>query len=375
MIVPSAHPFLISLLRAGDRDACMPSASDAQTWELIARDAAAQGLTSLLYRWLKTSGTNIPPPVMDRIKTSSFRLAARNLALIQEAASILQSFERRRIPCAPVRGPVLAELLHGESTARPMGDLDFLVRKEDLDEVADTLAGLGFQERDRRPGFARTYSNSLEFLKERHGWVIVEPHWTLAYPPFADRIDMHAVWTRCRRGQALSDLLLHLCLHLIHRGDSAPLLWLYELDVLIRQGDIAWPRIIETVKEAGLGLFVSEVLARLEEVLDSPVPDQVFAQLRADRPREDRLLHLLAGESRADGKESLALLFMIQGLRPKVRYMAALLFPSVEFMRLNYGLSNWSHIGLYYVTRITRFAWEAMKGIGGMLRRHPDWTF
>ena len=361
-----------------------PSSTEDQAWDSILSDAAAHGFMPLLYRWLNASGSDrqLPHPAIDRIKASAFRLAARNIVLAQELASILLTYETRQIPCAPVRGLALAELLYGDITARPMGDLDLLVRKDDLPSVAAALTGLGFREVDRRPGFARRYFNTLEFVKERHGSIIVEPHWTIAYPPFTDRIDMDAVWKRCVMGRvvgvetrllAREDLLLHLCFHLIHRRDDAPLLWYYELDRLIRQTGAAlnWPQVVLVAAEAGQALLLAESLEKVKGLFATPIPEQVFTQLEgsrtARRSAENRLARLLAGDSTADGRESLALFFALTGLRAKTRYALSLLFPSSEFMRLNYGPSNRRQLGLCYLARAARLAWEGLKGIGGLL--------
>lgn len=387
---PTVHPFLLALLkeaRAGDQFTAWPVKEDA--WEGILAEADQQGLLCLLFKQLRGSAQagKLPPHVYDRIKARVLGLAARNLALAQEAASILEAFESRQVVCAPVRGLALAELLYGDIAARPMGDLDLLVRKDDLPAVAATLTGLGFREVDRRPGFARTYSNTLEFVKDRHGWIIVEPHWTIAYPPFADRIDMDAVWKRCARGRALGletwllsreDLMLHLCFHLIHKKDDAPLLWFYELDRFIRQAGagLDWPQVVQTARETGQSLLIAEALRSTMSLFATPVPESVALQLKAASSHttpaaggftDHRVAHLLAGDSCADGRESLALLFAIKGLRAKICYMAALLFPSSEFMRLHYGLSSRSPLGFCYFSRMAYLMLEGLKGILGLL--------
>ncbi len=386
MAPPTVHPFLTGFLRAADLEGLTPPSPEDQAWQEIIRDATQQGLLPILYRWLKTSDSGQMPSasIQDQIKERVVGLAARNVLLAQELASILRAFEVRQVACVPVRGLALAELLYGDVTARPMGDIDLLVRKEDLPEVAEGLKGLGFKEMDRRPGFATAFSSTLEFCKDRHGWVIVEPHWSIAYPPFADRVDMDQVWKRCVRGRVVgvdtwllgrADLLVHLCFHLIHGGDNAPLLWLYELDRLLRQEKAAldWPQVMLLARETGLALFLAEVLGKVKGLFDSPIPDEALSELNAQltpapaRAVESRLVRLLAGGSRVDGRESFALLFMIKGFRAKLRYAFALLFPSPEFMRLHYGLSSRKQLALCYLTRVVRLCWEGLKGIGGLL--------
>src|SRR5439155_357127 len=175
------------------------------------------------------------------------------------------------IACAPLRGAALAERLYDHASARPAGDIDLLVRKTDLDAVEATLAALGFSAIDRRPGFAREFSYTLELARDAHGGVVVEPHWTLAYPPFADALDMERVWARCRRG-------------------------------------------------------------------------------------------------RVDGRESLALLFALPGLRRRARYAAALLFPSPRFMAVEYGVTGRGGLALAYGRRARHVLWEGVKGTARLLR-------
>lgn len=386
MTSPPVHPFLMAILRGTDVEGCAPQSQDGQAWEKIVREAGQQGLTSILYMWLNESHPNHRPSaaLQEQLKASAVRMSARNLLLAEELAAVLQAFERDGIVCAPIRGLALAELFYGDITARPTGDIDLLVRKNDLRRVTDTLSGLGFREMNHRPGFAQTYSYTLGFLKNRHGWIVAEPHWTIAYPPFADSVDMDAVWTRCVRKQVLGmeswslgreDLLLHLSFHYLHHGGSAPLLWLYELDRLIRHDQTApdWAQVTRLAAQMEQDVFLAEVLRRLTDTFDTPVPDEVFAQLAMSAARvssrstagalSGRLVRSLAGMSRSVAREELALFFALKGIRSKLRYLFTLLFPSSEFMRLRYGLSSRSQLVLCYFRRTAHLVREGCKGI------------
>jgi hypothetical protein len=390
MTPPTVHPFLMNLLRCTDGATSVPPPPHTTEWETIVEDAAQQGLISFLRKWCSDAPADQQPPapLLDRVKASAVRTAAKNLLLGQELAAILLACTARNLACVPIRGLALAQQLYGELSTRPLGDIDLLVRRESLPDIADLLTALGFSEMDRRPGFARTYSNTLEFVKKRHGWVLVEPHWTIAYPPFADRIDMEAVFLRCVRGHVLGvesrllgreDLLLHLCFHLIHRKDDAPMLWFYELDRLIRQAGLSldWSQMVGVASKAGQDLFLLEALRQVNCLFRTPIPERVLAGPATtavmDSVRsgghtiEHRVLELLAGSSNADGRESLALFFALTGFRTKVRYAAALLVPSSEFMRLHYGLSSRWQVGVHYLTRIMYVVWEGLKGLGGLL--------
>jgi hypothetical protein len=388
MMPPTVHPFLWSLLNGADGAPRSLPLPEEEAWETIMSEATTHGFLPLLYRWLKESGSDreLPRSVIDRIKTSAFQLAARNITLAQELASILRLFEFRQVACAPIRGLALAELLYGDITARPMGDIDLLVRKEDLPVVAESLSGLGFREMNRRPGFAQAYSYTLGFFKNRHGGIIVEPHWTIAYPPYTDSLDMEAVWSRCVKRQFLGvetwslcreDLLLHLCFHALHHDEQAPLLWFYELDRLIRQSgaELDWSRLLLIARQTGQRLILSAVLERLKELFDSPIPDQILSTTQptpvsakgGEGAVRRRIAAVLAGDARLDGREEFATFFTIKGLRPKTRYALALLFPSPEFMRLRYGFSGGARLGFCYLTRFMNLTWKGMKWLTALL--------
>jgi len=381
---PSIHPFLTHLL--GMAEPLMASPADSAAWERIISDAADHNLTLTLYRWLNESGmsSELPPALLDRLKASAASLVARNLVLAQELAAVLQAFRQQDVPCIPIRGLALAEELYGDISARPMGDLDLLVRREALSEVAAVLEGLGFREIDRRPGFARTFSYTLEFVKDSHGTVLVEPHWSIAYPPFVERVDMDQIWKRCHRGTVAgvatwllssTDLLLHLSFHLIHKGNKAPLLWFYELHRLLQQktAEMDWPQITLIAHQTGQSLFLVEVLRDLRHLFNSPIPPSVLSQLTAKHshslcvhgiaPLERRLARFLTSDSLVDGRESFAQLFAIRGFRLKIRFVLALLFPSLAFMRFHYGLSGRGHLALSYAARLLFLAREGCKGL------------
>src|SRR5574337_904267 len=152
---------------------------------------------------------------------------------------------------------------------KPVPDALLMIEPSDkmgFQEVTAILKGLEFGELDHRFGFAQTFSYTLEFFKDQRGRVIVEPHWSIAYPPFVDRVEMDAVWKRCVWGRVVgvdtwllgrADLLLHLCLHAIHQGKSAPLLWFYEIDRLLRHEltVLDWRQVVFIARETGLELF------------------------------------------------------------------------------------------------------------------------
>ena len=377
MTFPRVHPALLTLLNERARSAPLP-ALDRSAWDQLVHDADNHGLTPWLYRWSCDHASVTPPHVQARLKTIVAALAGKNLVLTYELATILRELDRRGISCAPLRGLALAEYLPDAPSVRPMGDLDLLVKRDDCFSVRDTLRQLGYTEVDRRPGFAEAYSYTLEFVKDRHGWITVEPHWTLAYPPFMDTIDMDGVWNRCRRGTVAGvetwllsreDLLINLCWHLHHKGADAPLLWWHELDSLLcrHASAIDWPRLVSTIGPGAPAGLLANVLATLVHEFRSPIPGQAITELSKSAlilmPHSTRLF---TGPLAVDGVESLAQFFAIKGLRARAAYAWALLVPSREFMIRHCGVETPARLSLCYGLRGLSLTWSAAKGLLNM---------
>jgi hypothetical protein len=383
MNAPVVHPLLLSLLRGTDVECLMAAPAGECDWTRILEQSEQHGLTPLLHRRVREVQAllNIPHSVQEVLTGSASRVAARTLLLAEELVALLRAFASTGVRCAPLRGLALAEQLYGDITARPMGDIDLLVHPSDVMKAADVLRSLGFSEFEHRPGFARTFSYTLVFLKDRHGWVIVEPHWTIAYPPFANQIDMTAVWDQCVRTRVLgidtwrlaaADLFLHLCWHVIHHGNRAPLLWWYELDRVLRMqtGGLDWSHVVDVARSIQ-PMSVGDVLRGLRECFHSPVPAGVVPRL-TERLKRPKLSCRIAGASRGYAREELGQLFALSGVLAKCRYALGLLFPSPTFMRLRYKISGRWQLGFWYVRRASSLAIDSVKGLLLVASRHAS---
>ncbi len=336
--------------------------------EAVLEHASRHGLTFLLQGL-----PGLPALVQEQVHQECLGITARNLSLAVELRKLLRTFRDQRVPCLPLRGLALAERLYGDIPPRPMGDIDLLVRKEDLHRVQALFEALGFNEMDRRPGFAAAFSYTLKFFVERSFMVIVEPHWSIAYPPFTDRLDMEAVWSRCVPAHVVGeetlslgreDLLIHLCLHLTHR-DDAPFLWLYELDRYLRQESdvMRWDFVVSVSSEVGIEQLIGSALSEAVSKLGAPVPEDVIDALDGRSGQTRPLAQRLVETAKVDGVESLATFFAVKGLGAKLRYARALLFPQPSFMMLQYGLTHRRQLAATYARRFSWFSWQAAKGL------------
>jgi hypothetical protein len=361
---------LCSLLFTLGADAApsLPAPEAREAWEKLLAQARGQGLA---FRLLELPG--LPEWAAERLRREALYVVGRNLALAGCLREILGRLAAKGIAHAPIRGIALAERLYGELPARPMGDIDLLIHKEDIGEIGAILTQLGYEQMDRRRGFSPEFSYTLKFFRRAPTMVIVEPHWSVVYPPFVDRLDMQAVWDRCVPTRVLGeptlslgreDLLVHLALHLDRRHD-APLLWWFELDRLLAHeaGALRPELLVSICREAGVERIVARVLRRASEAFASPVPAGILASLDRCRHPRRTLADRLAASPVVEEREGLAQLLAVRGPLAKARYVGALLFPSPRFMALQYGLDRRRDLAPAYLARFARFIVEGAKGM------------
>lgn len=379
MKFPDVHPLLRDLLRRDTGVVHPPPAPDDPVWDAVLRDASEQSLIALLYQRNQESRQKhrLPHSVHNRLKTEVARLAATNMVLAAELTAILNRCRDRGLACVPFRGLALAEQLYGEAPLRPAGDIDLLVRRQDVPAITDALTSLGYESMEHQPGFAESFSYTLEFVKNRHGWLVVEPHWTLAYPPFTDTLDMEQVWSRCRKGRVAGidtwllsheDLLVHLCFHILHQGENTPLLWWYELDLFIRQtrASLNWDMVATIAEQAGQPFFVAEVLRTLHERFQTAVPQSALTRMAA-RASASPATNLLVTAPRLNGREEFAQFMSLPDFHAKARYALGLLFPSPAYMVRRYGVRTRARLGIAYLARMLALGREGLRWTRALL--------
>lgn len=298
-------------------DEDFPAPAPPADWAAALPALDAHRLAPLLHSRLQGRALAAPAEFLAALAEAFRASAVRSLRMEIELRRLIAGLAAAGVPCLLLKGAALGRLVYANPAERPVSDLDLLVPRRGFPAAARVLAGLGFRLHGPSPQgrigrcFYR-YRAELPAVGasvENQG-LLVELHWSLAeLPYYMDRIDMAEVWRSACPLPAEEDgrrtsvrdvptpglpaqvpdpavLLLHACAHLaLHHSRDLRLIWLVDLDRLVRRAAPDWPAVLSLADAWGLGLAVSTCLEAAGRWLGTPVPADVrgeLARLAAD---------------------------------------------------------------------------------------------
>jgi hypothetical protein len=222
-------------------------------WTSLVRLALSHGMTPALLAALDAVDQSlVPSEFLAVLREHCGRVRDRSLTLVAELHAILEALERESVVAIAFKGPLMAELLFGDVGQRAPGDLDVLVRPEDVTCICRVLEGRGYTDSRGRAltsaqqRMYRNYQCEYLFMRSSDG-IVVEPHWAFAQRQRAIDPDYRAMFDhalclplggRDVRCLAPGDLLLALCIHGgKHRWER--LSWIRDIAALLAR----WPQL------------------------------------------------------------------------------------------------------------------------------------
>jgi len=295
-------------------------------WDCVVRKACLHGIVPIVYRTLQgMTEERVPKAVLNKLWVYTRMIADRNTLLVEELNTILKLFSSKGIEAMPLKGPLLATELYGNLELRPMGDLDILVRTQDVLKAKRLLLAREYiPEKDLDTRQEKQYLNhecAFHFYQAKRK-LNVDLHWRIVrWQAFKSDF----LWSRTatvRSGEIRSlwlapeELFLFLSTHL-YKHYWYQLKWLLDIAlVLVRHPTMDWDRIKELACGTGNRRTFLRVLYVVERILDVPAPQKVAREVHA-YPRNTAYASLVTGQLFRDDQR-------LPGFREWCRYMEML---------------------------------------------------
>ena len=347
-------------------------------WQAVLDGALYHGLAPLLWHYLNgATEARVPAQVLAQLRREHDHALAASLLLQHDFRQAVTALGNAGVPVIALKGIGTSELLYAHPGLRPMGDLDLLVPREQLEHAVSALTSLDYREaRPTQRQHLAALGDALwpagEWGQPKHVTLarrdagvqrLLELHWELEYWRTRGALNGSAAATAWRNAQPMrvagvqtrlladEEFVLHLLAHFGLHGLGL-LVWLTDIDRLIRrkQGELDWDRITDLARASDLQLVAGATAYCLREWLGTPLPSGVFAG--TDRWRTAALEWTLASRGKQPGAPNGYLIELCQWLNARGvsrRTMGLLrrLFPPPAVMAATYDVRGVRLPGAY----------------------------
>jgi len=270
----------------------MAAALQSAVWARLLLLAEAHGVSGHLAAGLRDLDENLVPPeikqaLADRRRAQIFL----TMRLTAELFRILEIFTAEGISALAIKGPVLAVQAYADSAMRSYGDVDLLVRQQDIRRATELMCAAGFAPEVLLSAIDAGKIPGQYLFSKPDSKLVVELHndYTLRY--FPRRLPLEEFFARQIRvkldasevpAPSVEDELVLICIHgAKHFWER--LMWIADVaGLLTRQTGIDWERVADSAKAVGAERMLHTGIRLASGLLKAPLPDKVQATVQAD---------------------------------------------------------------------------------------------
>jgi len=325
-------------------------------WRALVRRAVDERVAPLLF-WKLARDPRLPECERNLLRSELYRAEASNLILYRELGRLLEPLAEAGLkPPVLLKGGALASSLYEEVGHRPMGDIDLLVPREELDRWLELAGKASFRRLspEMSPGLDRAIHyhvalaggpESEAAIEVHYGLIAGESDWRAPDPRwFLERTE---TWRAPTDADAYSARQLDPTAHLLylsahamlqHGGASARMIWFYDIHLLLSRwgGRIRWSEALEQARVFHWDAALAAALERTRALFRTPLPPGGLEELKvepAGRGAREVRRRRDPGRSRADVVWSE---LRSVGIGRGFLWALGILFPRPEYMRWRY---------------------------------------
>jgi len=282
-------------------------------WDYVLAAGGLHGILPLLQLHLDRRET-VPAPVRQALLERCERVVRSNLYLSSQLIEIAGALDHTGVSNLALKGPAVAVTLYGSLFLREFGDLDLLVKSDDVMRATRVVESRGFapwlsvagaqEDVLQHVEYSRTFTRSADDLD-------LDLHWDLARNFFRGRVEAGSLWADTSsftlHGHEVkclpSDLqLLALCVHGAKHGPFPwpRLKWICDVAEFVRRSEaFDWDAAVLRARALGCRRTLLFGLALSRPLLDE-MPSFMDDELASEPQVEslaNRVWHWLASDA------------------------------------------------------------------------------
>ncbi|MCB0112582.1 MAG: nucleotidyltransferase family protein, partial [Caldilineaceae bacterium] len=167
-------------------------------WSAVYTLAQRHGVIPLLARHLpQIAPANLPNWLLPRLQGDYATIAQHNLLRARALVSLARHLREDGIDAVFYKGAITASTLYGDLALRSFGDVDVLIRPEDLWQVRDLMLAQGYSTDFQPADAAQAQRENCEWhFHHVPSRLTVDLHWHVVPDTFAALLDEDALWAR-----------------------------------------------------------------------------------------------------------------------------------------------------------------------------------
>lgn len=206
----AAERYFLALL--GTPRPPLPAVADDPFWRSVLDLAARHRLDEFLHaRRAEALRRDWPAAARAAVRVRYAETALRNARFQAELTRVASALHAHGLAPVLLKGGALLLTVYADPAERPFGDLDLLVRRDELDAATSAMQGLGYRldETYRSASYYRAHHYHLIFRHAVHPWLCFEIHWDLSLPVMDVAFDAEGLRRRARpAGRAEPEVLV-----------------------------------------------------------------------------------------------------------------------------------------------------------------------
>ncbi len=262
-------------------------------WKLLCELAERHGALPLLFTALSKIEEAVPVEQLRTLQQAYQTNLHKALFLSRELSRILDCLSAADVEVMPYKGLALAEAVYGDIALRQAGDIDLLIRPQDLPRICDAVRDLGF-----RPNWTLNEAEQRAYVKSGYecafdgtaGPNLLEVQWAIQPRFYAIDFDMNGLFRRAvtisvagraTKTPSPEDLFLVLSAHAA-KHVYGRLVWLRDLAQLMNFPTLDWNWIGTQAKAMGIVRILQVTMLAAHQLLGASIPAAAKASLPED---------------------------------------------------------------------------------------------